>query len=474
LSVFATKLLTLLGTGMLGLKAFSIDLGRYRQDMFRVSLGLLFQTIGQLSIQGALLYRDYDGRDGSHDDGSLLVESQRHLVYASVLFSVLDLLWALFVCFQTAGAGCTLGAYSRVHTSQEESLRMGEYGGLGDWRTLKSDTPIQELSITTTLMEPRQPTGQLSVPSQVDDEEAASQKLEEEAKRQRQLAEEVEATQQRAKQQAEEDLKEAAKEDLVIESLKPDEVQLYQRKVQMRHRLANLKLNQGQGLSSSDWGIVFSPGEHGFKCLRWLDLANNKLTDSSALSIAEGLRKGECSQLIMVGLADNAIGDEGTAAFVKALGYGRCAQLATLWLQKNGLGNKAAKELADGLGNGHCKAITLLGLSQNRIGNEGADAIAQGFGHGHCPLLKLLGLAENEITNEGALALCRSLGEGKSPAITKLSLQGNKINNAETLALVDKISRLPCMESPLAVSKQRTNVIPVLTPMSPRSAGPSI
>jgi len=427
-SVFAPKLVTLLGTGVLGLKAFSLDMERYRHEVLRVSHCILFETTGQIAIQIALLYRWR----------SLLLEGQRPIVYASVVLSVLDLVCALIQCFDSDGADCTLGAYSRV-SSQEESLRMGEYGGLGDWRTLKYESPVQELGMTA---EPhREPV--IATPSRdekVEDEEAVSAKADEIAAHK---ASDIEAQKAAAKAaldaKALDDAKEAAKEDFVVESCKQEDVNEHQRKVQMRHRLANLKMNQGQNLTSKDWASIFSPGVHGFKCLRWLDLANNKLTDTSAISISDGLRSGGVSQLIMVGLAENMIGDEGAVAFVKALGYGHCPLIATLWLQKNGLGNRAAKELADGLGNGHCKAITLLGLSQNSIGTAGAVALGKGLGHGHCPMLKLLGLAENQITNDGAVALCHSLGDGQCPALTKLSLQGNNIDNKETLQLVERL-----------------------------------
>mmetsp|Transcript_15614 Transcript_15614/g.36548 ORF Transcript_15614/g.36548 Transcript_15614/m.36548 type:complete len:1165 (-) Transcript_15614:89-3583(-) len=140
----------------------------------------------------------------------------------------------------------------------------------------------------------------------------------------------------------------------------------------------------------------------GNKTCKWLQLASNGLTATSAQVLAKALEVNKSLQSL--DLNRNSIGNDGALKIALALSIN--VGLIILELHSNNIGDAGASAFAKALEKN--TLLRSLGLSGNRIGDNGASELGRCL-HGRNNSLRELHLGSNQVGNAGASEIAAAL-----------------------------------------------------------------
>lgn len=165
------------------------------------------------------------------------------------------------------------------------------------------------------------------------------------------------------------------------------------------------------------------------KTMTHLNLADNKIADNGATTMAEVLKKNKT--LISLNLTSNKITSTGAIILGEALACN--SALLSLILDNNTIGDYGSSALGEALKVN--KALLVVDLTGNRIADAGASILAEAL-RANKTLISLI-LEDNDVGVVSAVAISDSLRINKS--LMLLDLTGNKVGNAGYSALVDAL-----------------------------------
>ena len=196
-----------------------------------------------------------------------------------------------------------------------------------------------------------------------------------------------------------------------------------------------------------------------------LNLAYNKLGDSGACEISQGLQAN--STLQDLNLSSNTIGLSGTQSIATVLCQNQ--SLISLNLAGNNINNDGAYEISKALQVN--STLKKLLLSNNTIEVNGTIAITNALYHNHA--LKDLCLKGNKILDEGAVAICECLKVNK--VLESIDLSGNGITQIGAKKLSScfehSLVRLTIDHEYVEIISQCCSKLPMSCQFAPKSMG---
>lgn len=193
----------------------------------------------------------------------------------------------------------------------------------------------------------------------------------------------------------------------------------------------------GEYLTFEKWGLSddyiesllsahCSGDEHNLRGLRYLNLSDNRLTESGVQKLMEN---GLPDNLIGLNLASNGFGDQGGWAAVQLIKC--CRHLKELDLSRNCLGDIVAEELCAVL-QSRCLDLEGLGLGNCGLGTSTKCGGALGTLVGQHERLKSLDLSWNALHGPGAHSLLKGLYDnGRGLNLRRLNLAWNRLGSGQ-------------------------------------------